>query len=165
METLDTINNIKKSVLIFLEMESLNYEIQEDTEKRFLIYMDIGYDHGAMGYYIDFDIAHKMIQFLSFTQQSIPIKARTEVQKFYNFINQDLTLWSSIHLRSDNGVTFSKSTILVDDLEDVGLNIINRHFGINYFNLQNFYSLALKIGLDLIQAEQAFEEYKIKKNE
>jgi hypothetical protein len=115
-----------------------------------------------MGYYVDYDIDNKLIYFVSYTHQSIPEKGREEVQKFYSILNQSLSYWSSINLRPDHGVTFSRSAILLDDLEDVSLNLLKRHFGINYHNFNNFYSEALKIGLGVIDAEQAMEELKTK---
>lgn len=162
METLNIVENIKKSIGIFLDMENLKYEIREDNDKNCIFHLDLGYDHGSLGFYVDYDIQSKLIHFLCYTHQSIPEKGREEVQKFYSVLNQNLTYWSSIHLRPDNGVTFSKSTILLDDLEDVSLNVINRHFGINYHNLNNFYSEALKIGLALIDYHQALEELRTK---
>lgn len=162
MENLNTISNIKKSIVIFLDMENLKYVVREDNEKRYLLQLDIGYEHGTMGYYVDYDIDNKLIYFVSYTHQSIPEKGRVEVQKFYSILNESLTYWSSINLRPDNGVTFSRSAILLDDLEDVSLNLLKRHFGINYHNFNNFYSEALKIGLGVIDAEQAMEELKTK---
>ena len=164
MEILEIIENIKKSIVIFLDMENLKYIVREDNEKRYFLQLDIRYEHGSMGYYVDYDIDNKLIYFVSYTHQSIPEKGREEVQKFYSLLNQGLTYWSSINLRPDNGVTYSRSTILLDDMEDLSLNLIKRHFVINYYNFNNFYSEALKIGLGVIDAEQAMEELKTKFN-
>ena len=81
-----------------------------------------------------------------------------EVQAYYAKLNVSTVFWASIHLDLEDGSTFSKSSILLHEIEDLGIETIRRHFFINHYNLNEFLGVALKIGFGNYTAEQAFRE-------
>jgi hypothetical protein len=150
--------NIKESLVIFLEMDDIQYSILEDSDKRVLIHATLGFEHGTMGYYIDYQADFKCLHFRSYSNQYIPVNKRNEVQTFYSKLNENTTHWSTTHLNINDGSTFSKSAILIDDMEELNLEIIRKHFGINYNNLAHFMGAALKIGFGNYTSERAYCE-------
>ncbi len=150
--------NVKRSLAIFLEMDNIKYNIIEDTDKRVLIHTSFGYEHGSMGYYIDYQAEYQCLHFRSYSYQHIPEDKRNEVQAYYAKLNVSTVFWASIHLDLEDGSTFSKSSILIHEIEDLGIETIRRHFFINNYNLNEFLGVALKIGFGNYTAEQAFRE-------
>jgi len=150
--------NVKRSLAIFLEMDNVKYNILEDSDQRVLIHTSFGFEHGTMGYYIDYQADFQCIHFRSFSHQYIPENKRNEVQNFYSKVNENTAHWGSIHLNITDGSSFSKSAFLIDDIEDINLDIIRKHFALNYNNLSNFLGSALKIGFGNYTWEKAYNE-------
>lgn len=158
METIKNVENIKKSIAIFLEMENIKFTTVEDNERRVLLHINHNFNQGMMGYYIDYQIKNNLIQFMSYTNQFIPEAKRAEVQTYYSRVNDNNTHWGAIHLNVETGGTFSRSSLLVDEMEDVNTTLIARCFSINYFNLQNYFEGAMKIGYGNHTAEEIYRE-------
>jgi hypothetical protein len=158
METMKNVENIKKSIAIFLEMENINFTTVEDNERRVLLHINHTFNQGIMGYYIDYQIKNSIIQFMSYTNQTIPEARRAEVQNYYSRVNDNNTHWGAIHLNVETGGTFSRSSLLVDEMEDVNTTLIARSFSINYYNLQNYFEGAMKIGYGNHTAEEIYRE-------
>ena len=152
------VENIKKSIAIFLEMENINFTTVEDNERRVLLHINQTFNQGIMGYYIDYQIKNSIIQFMSYTNQTIPDARRAEVQNYYSRVNDNNTHWGAIHLNVETGGTFSRSSLLVDEMEDVNTTLIARSFSINYYNLQNYFEGAMKIGYGNQKAEEIYRE-------
>ena len=135
-----------------------HYENSISREKRNLVYLRITNEQGTIGYWIDYHVDAYLIQFMSCSLQSVSENKRSEVLRYYSLLNNNGSNWSSIHLNIENGITYSKSSILVDDLEDLSLQIIARHFGINYQNLVNFFPGAMKINYGNYSGEEMYNE-------
>jgi hypothetical protein len=69
------------------------------------------------------------------------------------------TYWSTIHLNLDNGAVYAKSSLLVEDMEDISLKHIERHFSINFHSLVNFLPMAMKINFGDKTAREVFNEF------
>ena len=150
--------NVKRSLAIFLEMDNIEYNIIEDTDKRVLIHTCFSFEHGTMGYYMDYQAEYQCLHFRCYSYQHIPEHKRNEVQSYYSKLNLSTVFWASIHLNVNDGSTFSKSSILLHEIEDLGLETIRSHFVVNHYHLSEFLGAALKIGFGNYTADQAFEE-------
>ena len=50
METVNKVENIKKTIALFLELEEFRFHTQEDNERRVLIYLDFDFGPGPLNY-------------------------------------------------------------------------------------------------------------------
>jgi len=152
------VENIKKSIAIFLEMENINFTTVEDNERRVLLHINHTFNQGIMGYYIDYQIKNSIIQFMSYTNQTIPEARRAEVQNYYSRVNDNNTHWGTIHLNVETGATFSRSSLALDDIQDVSTTLIGRYFSINNYNIGTYFEGALKIGYGNKTAAEVYHE-------
>jgi len=152
------VENIKKSIAIFLEMENINFTTVEDNERRVLLHINQTFNQGIMGYYIDYQIKNSIIQFMSYTNQTIPEARRAEVQNYYSRVNDNNTHWGTIHLNVETGATFSRSSLALDDIQDVSTTLIGRYFSINNYNIGTYFEGALKIGYGNKTAAEVYHE-------
>jgi hypothetical protein len=158
METMRNAENIKKSLAIFLEMENVNFTTVEDNERRILLHINYNFNQGTVGYYIDYQIKNDLIQFMCYTNQHIPEAKRTEVQTYYSLVNDNNTYWGTIHLNVETGATFSRSSLLLDGIQDLSTNLIGRYFSINVYNIGNYFEGAMKIGYGNKSAKEVYHE-------
>ena len=158
METMRNVENIKKSLAIFLEMENVNFTTVEDNERRILLHINYNFNQGTVGYYIDYQIKNDLIQFMCYTNQHIPEAKRTEVQTYYSLVNNNNTHWGTIHLNVETGATFSRSSLVLDDIQDVSTTLIGRCFSVNNYNIGNYFEGALKIGYGNKTAAEVYHE-------
>ena len=158
METLNNIENIKKTIALFLELEEFQFHTQEDNERRVLVYLEFGFGSGPIRYYIDYQIESNLIQFTSFTSHNVPEEKRNDVLRYYSLVNNNNTHWGSIHLNVENGTTFSRSSLLLDDLDDVSCALIKRAFDINMYNLNTYFNGTMKIVYGDIPPYQVYKE-------
>jgi hypothetical protein len=158
METISNIENIKKTIALFLELEEFRFETQEENESRLLVYLNFDFGKGPINYFIDYQIEYNLIQFTSFATHIVPEEKRHDVQTYYSLINDNNTHWGSIHLNALNGQTFSRSSLLLDDLEDVSVRFIKRAFHINMFNLNTYFPGTMKIIYGDVAPLQVYKE-------
>jgi hypothetical protein len=158
METKRNVEKIKKSIAIFLKMENINFKTLEDDERRVLIRIKNNFNQGNMRYYIDYQIHNDLIQFMCYTNQHIPEAKRTEVQTYYSLVNDNNTYWGTIHLNVETGATFSRSSLLLDGIQDLSTNLIGRYFSINIYNIGNYFEGAMKIGYGNKSAKEVYHE-------
>ena len=160
MEINNNSDNVKKSMVIFLEMENIKYSIVEENESRVLIHLVMSAEQFTMGCYIDYNIPFQLIQFMCFSHQNISQDKMDEVQTLFSYLNNSMgTYWSTIHLNLDNGAVYAKSSLLVEDMEDISLKHIERHFSINFHSLVNFLPMAMKINFGDKTAREVFNEF------
>ncbi len=160
MEVNSNPDNIKKSLIIFLEMENIKYTVVEESESRVLIHLIMSDELLTMGCYIDYNIPINLIHFMSFAHQNIIESKRDEVLRLFSLLNNSMgTYWSTIHMNIDTGAVFAKSYLLVEDMEDVSLKQIERHFSINFHSLVNFLPMAMKINFGDKTARDVFNEF------
>ena len=158
METISNIENIKKTIALFLELEEFRFETQEENESRLLVYLNFDFGKGPINYFIDYQIECNLIQFTSFATHIVPEEKRHDVQTYYSLINDNNTHWGSIHLNALNGQTSSRSSLLLDDLEDVSVRFIKRAFHINMFNLNTYFPGTMKIVYGDVAPLQVYKE-------
>jgi len=158
METMSNIENIKKTLALFLELEEFRFETQEENESRVLVKLKFGSEQGPIRYFIDYQIESNLIQFTNFTSHYVPEDKRNDVQTYYSLVNDNNTHWGTIHLNVLNGQTFSRSSLILDDLEDVSLRFIKRAFHINMFNLNTYFPGTMRIIYGDVTPFQVYEE-------
>jgi hypothetical protein len=158
METMSHIDNIKKTMALFLELEEFRFETQEENERRVLIQLGFSAEQGPINYYVDYQIESNLIQFTSFASHNVPENKRNDVQTYYSLVNDNNTHWGSIHLNALNGQTFSRSSLLLDDLEDVSIGLVKRAFHINMFNLNTYFPGTMKIVYGDVAPLQVYKE-------
>jgi hypothetical protein len=158
METMSNIENIKKTIALFLELEEFRFETQEENERRVLVQLGFSSEQGPIKYYLDYQIESNLIQFTSFASHNVPEDKRNDVQTYYSLVNDNNTHWGSIHLNALNGQTFSRSSLLLDDLEDVSIGLVKRTFHINMFNLNTYFPGTMKIVYGDVSPLQVYKE-------
>jgi hypothetical protein len=158
METVNKVENIKKTIALFLELEGFRFETQEENERRVLVQLGFGSEQGPIKYYIDYQIERNLIQFTNFTSHYVPEDKRNDVQTYYSLVNDNNSHWGCIHLNVLNGQTFSRSSLLLDDLEDVSVGLIKRTFHINMFNVNTYFVGVMKIIYGDIPPYQVYKE-------
>jgi hypothetical protein len=158
METMSNIENIKKTIALFLELEEFRFETQEENESRLLVYLNFDFGKGPINYFIDYQIECNLIQFTSFASHNVPEDKRNDVQTYYSMVNDNNTHWGSIHLNALNGQTFSRSSLLLDDLEDVSIGLVKRTFHINMYNLNTYFPGTMKIIYGDVAPLQVYKE-------
>jgi hypothetical protein len=95
---------------------------------------------------------------MCYTNQHIPEAKRTEVQTYYSLVNDNNTYWGTIHLNVETGATFSRSSLLLDGIQDLSTNLIGRYFSINVYNIGNYFEGAMKIGYGNKSAKEVYHE-------
>jgi hypothetical protein len=158
MVTQHNSTNIKKSLAIFLEMEDIRYVIMEDTEHRQMVHSRFSFDHGTLDYYITYDISHQMLNFFCMSGLKFNENSHAEIRKYYSYVSSFFLNSSLMIMHPESGESISKSTILLDDVEDISLNLIQRHFAQNYYNFQQYFSGAMRIAYGDISAKEALSE-------
>ena len=155
---MSNIENIKKTIALFLELEEFRFETQEENESRLLVYLNFDFGKGPINYFIDYQIECNLIQFTSFATHIEPEEKRHDVQTYYSLVNDNNTHWGSIHLNALNGQTFSRSSLLLDDLEDVSIGLVKRTFHINMYNLNTYFPGTMKIIYGDVAPLQVYKE-------
>lgn len=158
METRSNIENIKKTIALFLELEEFRFETHEENERRVLVQLGFSSEQGPIKYYLDYQIESNLIQFTSFASLNVPEDKRNDVQTYYSLVNDNNTHWGSIHLNALNGQTFSRSSLLLNDLEDISIGLVKRAFDINMFNLNTYFPGTMKIVYGDVAPLQAYRE-------
>jgi hypothetical protein len=158
METVNKMENIKKTIALFLELEEFRFHTQEDNERRVLIYLDFDFGPGPLKYYLDYQIENDIIQFASFAAHNVPDEKRNDVHSYYSLVNDNNTHWGSIHLNAMNGQTFSRSSLLLNDLEDVSVGLLKRAFDINMYNMNTYFPGTMKIVYGDVSPLQVYKE-------
>jgi hypothetical protein len=158
METMSNIENIKKTLALFLELEEFRFETQEENERRVLVQLGFSSEQGPIRYFIDYQIESNLIQFTNFTSHYVPEDKRNDVQTYYSLVNDNNTHWGSIHLNALNGQTFSRSSLLLNDLEDVSVGLLKRVFDINMYNMNTYFPGTMKIVYGDVSPLQVYKE-------
>jgi hypothetical protein len=158
METMSNIENIKKTIALFLELEEFRFETHEENERRVLVQLGFSSEQGPIKYYLDYQIESNLIQFTSFASHNVPEDKRNDVQTYYSLVNDNNTHWGSIHLNALNGQTFSRSSLLLDDLEDVSIGLVKRAFDINMYNMNTYFPGTMKIVYGDVAPLKVFKE-------
>jgi hypothetical protein len=158
MVTQHNSTNIKKSLAIFLEMENIRYDITKDTEEIQLVYTRFSFDHGTLDYYIDYNIMNQMINFVCVNDTKFDEKYHAEIRKYYSYISSYYHNTSFMNLIPEGGQSISSSSIFLNDVDDLSLNLIQRHFSQNYFNFQQYFLGVLRIAYAGLSAKDALSE-------
>jgi hypothetical protein len=160
METISNTTKIKNSVAFFLEMEKINYNINEDTDNRSLVQFYANVNENTVNFYIDYQIERKLIVFAGLTTQSIPLDRTEEVQILLNYINYEYVFLYNFIINPENGILQSRSTLITNGLEDVNMLTMQRHVYEILNGIKYLLHDVMRIGYGDIPASQIIEEMK-----
>jgi hypothetical protein len=160
METTTNETKIKNSVAFFLEMEKINYNINEDTDIRSLVQFYANVNENTVNFYIDYQIERNVIVFAGLTTQGIPLDRTEEVQILLNYINFEYVFTYNFFINPENGILQSRSILITNGLEDVNMLTMQRHVYEILNGIKYLLHDIMRIGYGDIPASQIIEEMK-----